>query len=75
MYIERPAELFKPCIIKPLDDHEGLIVRIVYDKCGAEILVRYFMYGTVTYNWFYDFELELKNPVEKGKEFFKDYLK
>lgn len=73
MYIERPKELFRPCIIKTLDDHEGLIISIVYDKCGAELLVRYYMYGQLVHNWFFDFEIELKEPREKGKEFFKEY--
>lgn len=73
MYIEKPRELFKPCIILPLDEHEGLIVRIKYDKCGTEALVRYFMYGSVLHNWFYDFELELKEPKDKNRSYFKDY--
>lgn len=73
MYIERPKELFQPCIIKPLDAQEGLIISINYNKNACEILVRYFMYGQVVQNWFYDFEIELKEPKIKGKEFFKDY--
>lgn len=73
MYIEKPKELFKPCIILPLDDHEGLIVRIRYDKCGAEVLVRYFMHGALLHNWFFDFEIELKQPKDKDKNFFKEY--
>ena len=73
MFIEKPKELFKHCVIKPLDDQEGLIVRIKYDRCGAELLVRYYTFGTVLHNWFYDFELELKEPVEHKRIFFKDY--
>ena len=56
MYIEKPKELFKHCIITPLDDHEGLIVSIKYDCCSCMVLVRYFMHGTLLHNWFYDFE-------------------
>ena len=26
------------------------------------------------HNWFYDFELELKQPKDHNKDFFKDYL-
>lgn len=72
MYIEKPKELFKHCIILPLDQ-EGLITRIKYDACGVELLVRYFMYGSVLHNWFYDFELELKQPKDNSKNFFKEY--
>ena len=61
-----------PCIIKPLNDQEGLITRIRYDNCGAELLVRYFMYGSVLHNWFYDFEVEIKYPKVHGSNFFKD---
>lgn len=71
MYIERPEELFKPCIIKPLNDQEGLITRIRYDKCGAELFVRYFMYGSVIHNWFYDFEIEIKYPKKESSDFFR----
>ena len=73
MFIEKPRELFKHCIIKPLDNQEGLIVRIKYDKCGAELLDRYFYLGTVLHNWFYDFEIELKEPNQHGVNFFKEY--
>lgn len=73
MYIERPPELFQPCIIKPLDDQEGLIVSIFYSKCACEVYVRYFMYGQVMQNWFFDFEIELKEPIKHRKDFFKDY--
>lgn len=73
MYIEKPPELFKPCIIKPLDDYEGLIVSIKYDCCSSRVLVRYFVHNTVMHNWFYDFELELKQPKDHNKDFFKDY--
>ena len=72
MLIERPKELFRTCVIKPLEQ-EGLIVRIRYDRCGAELLVRYYTYGTVTHNWFYDFELELKEPKNNDKAFLKEY--
>jgi hypothetical protein len=72
LFIERPKELFKHCIIKPLEQ-EGIITRIRYDRCGAELLVRYYTFGTVMHNWFYDFELELKEPKESNKDFFKDY--
>lgn len=66
MYIEKPSCLFKSCVIKPFDDLEGLIIAIKYDKCGAEVLVRYVLYGALRYDWFYDFDVELKKPIEKG---------
>ena len=72
MYIERPKELFKPCIIKPLDDKEGLIVQMRYDACKSMILVRYFDFAGIRHDWFFDFELELKEP-NNTKSFFKDY--
>lgn len=71
MYIEQPRELFKPCIIKPLDDHDGLIVCIKHDVCNTRILVRYFLYSQIRHDWFFDFELELKEPKKRGKDFFK----
>ena len=74
MYIERPKELFKSCIIKPFKDHteqEGLIIAIRYDRCGSELLVRYFMHGVIKTHWFFDFEIELKEPKQKSKDFFK----
>lgn len=73
MYIQRPKELFQPCIIKPLDEQEGLIIAIVYNKCACELRVRYFMYGQIFENWFFDFEIELKEPKAKNKDYFKDY--
>lgn len=73
MYIERPKELFQPCVIKKMDDHEGLIVSIKYNKCSSEVLVRYYAGLTVLHNWFYDFEIELKEPKDAQKDFFKDY--
>lgn len=72
MYIERPKELFKPCIIKPMDDKEGIIVQLRYDACKCMILVRYFDFAGIRHDWFFDFELELKEPKHK-RDFFKDY--
>lgn len=71
MYIERPKELFQPCVIKKMDDHEGLIVSIRYNKCSSEVLVRYYAGLSVIHNWFYDFEIELKEPKESKKDFFR----
>jgi hypothetical protein len=73
MYIERPPELFRPCTISPLDDKEGLIVAIRYDACKCMILVRYFDFAGIRHDWFYDFELELRKPKEKEKDFFRSY--
>ena len=72
MYIERPKELFKPCTIKPMDDKEGIIVQLRYDACKCMILVRYFDFAGIRHDWFFDFELELKEPDNK-RNFFKDY--
>lgn len=79
MDIERPKELFKPCIIKPFKDkneteQEGLIIAIRYDRCGSEVLVRYFMHGMVKTHWFFDFEIEMKKqPIKSHNKFFKEY--
>lgn len=73
MFIERPKELFKPCIIKPLDDKEGMIVSIRYDACKCMLLVRYFDFAGIRHDWFFDFELELKEIKENKSNFFKDY--
>lgn len=73
MFIERPKELFMPCIIKPLDDKEGLITAIRYDACKCMLQVRYFDFAGIRHDWFYDFELELKNLREKDKAFFRSY--
>jgi hypothetical protein len=73
LFIERPKELFMPCIIKPLDDKEGLITAIRYDACKCMLQVRYFDFAGIRHDWFYDFELELKNLREKDKAFFRSY--
>ena len=73
MFIEKPKELFKPCIIKPMDNKEGLIVCIKNDICNSMILVRYFDFAGIRHDWFFDFEIELKNIGENKKDFFKDY--
>lgn len=70
MNIERPKELFKPCIIKPFENQEGLIIAIRYDRCGCEVLVRYFMHGMIKTHWFFDFEIEMKKPTIQKKNFF-----
>ena len=44
-----------PCIIKPLDDKEGLITAIRYDACKCMIQVRYFDFAGIRHDWFYDF--------------------
>jgi hypothetical protein len=62
-----------PCIIKPLDDKEGLITAIRYDACKCMLQVRYFDFAGIRHDWFYDFELELKNLREKDKAFFRSY--
>lgn len=54
-----------------MDDHEGLIVSIKYNKCSSEVLVRYYAGLTVLHNWFYDFEIELKEPKQNKNDFFK----
>lgn len=73
MYIEKPKELFMPCIIKPLDDKEGLITAIRYDACKCMIQVRYFDFAGIRHDWFYDFELELRRLRDKEKDFFRSY--
>jgi hypothetical protein len=73
LFIERPKELFMPCIIKPMDDKEGLITAIRYDACKCMLQVRYFDFAGIRHDWFYDFELELKNLREKDKAFFRSY--
>lgn len=72
MFIETPSYLFKNCIIKPFDDLEGLIIAAKYDRCGSELLVRYVLYGTLRMDWFYDFDIELKKPIEKGMAILKE---
>lgn len=73
MYIEKPKELLKPCIIKPFDDAEGTIIAIKYDRYGCEFLVRYFSNGMVINNWFFDSEVELKKEqITKKSNFFKE---
>jgi hypothetical protein len=73
VYIERPKELFMPCIVKPLDDKEGLITAIRYDACKCMLQVRYFDFAGIRHDWFYDFELELKLLRDKEKDFFRSY--
>lgn len=73
MFIERPNELFRYCIIKPLDDKEGMIIAIRYDACKCMLLVRYFDFAGIRHDWFYDFELDLKEHTDKDKAFFRSY--
>lgn len=60
MKLERPNILFQPCLIKPFDNLEGLILSVRYDRCGCEVYVRYVLHGMLRYNWFYDFDIEMK---------------
>ena len=74
MYIDKPKELLKKCIIKPFDDTEGTIIAIKSDRYGCELLVRYFSNGMVINNWFFDSEIELKKEqIKKDTSFFKEY--
>lgn len=74
MYIDKPKELLKKCIIKPFDDIEGTIIAIKCDRYGCELLVRYFSNGMVINNWFFDSEIELKKEqIKKDTSFFKEY--
>lgn len=74
MYIEKPEQLLKTCIIKPFDDQEGTIIAIKSDRYGCEVLVRYFSNGMVINNWFFDSEIELKKElINKKTKFFKEY--
>ena len=74
MYIEKPKELLKTCIIKPFDDAEGTIIAIKFDRYGSEFLVRYFSNGMIINNWFFDSEIELKpEQIKKSTKFFKEY--
>lgn len=61
MKLERPDILFKECVIKPFDNLNGLILSVRYDRCGCEIYVRYVLHGMLRYNWFYDFDIEMKD--------------
>lgn len=74
MYIERPEELFRKCTISPMEDKEGMIVAIRYDACKCMLLVRYFDFAGIRHDWFYDFELELKDTLtDKDRAFFRSY--
>ena len=73
MYIEKPKELFMPCTIEKMDNKEGIIVCIRYDACKCMILVRYYDFSGIKEDWFYDFELELREPKGKEKNFFRSY--
>lgn len=73
MHIERPKELFMPCTIEKMDNKDGMIVCIRYDACKCMILVRYFDFSGIREDWFYDFELELREPKNKEKDFFRSY--
>lgn len=73
MYIEKPKELFMPCTIEKMDGKEGTIVCIRYDACKCMILVRYYDFSGIREDWFYDFELELREPKGKERDFFRSY--
>ncbi len=72
MFLEKSNLIFRECLIKPLDDTTGLILATKCDKNGCEILVRYFMHGSKRVEWFFDFDIELKEQ-RNYKSFFGDY--
>ena len=51
--------VFKPCIIKPFENLDGMIVALNQSKKGTELQVRYFLNGEYKLDWFYDFDIEL----------------
>lgn len=53
--------IFRLCIIKPFENLEGVITAITQSKRGTELQVRYFINGEYKSDWFYDFDIELKN--------------
>ena len=61
MNIEINEILYKPCLIKPLDDLEGVIIALNQSKKGTELQIRYFINGEHRLEWFFDFDIDLKD--------------
>ena len=52
--------LYKTVKIIPFDDLSGVVVAINQSKKGTELQVRYFLNGEHLIEWFFDFDIELK---------------
>ena len=64
MHIEINDIIYKSCLIKPLDDLEGVIVALNQSKKGTELQVRYFINGEHRLEWFFDFDIFLKGEYD-----------
>ena len=64
MHIKINDIIYKPCLIKPLDDLEGVIVALNQSKKGTELQVRYFINGEHRLEWFFDFDIFLKGELD-----------
>ena len=61
MEIQLNECIYKPCVIKPLDNLEGVIIALNQSKKGTELQVRYFINGEHRLEWFFDFDISLKS--------------
>lgn len=60
MNIDISEIIYKDCIIKPFENLEGKIVGINQSRKGTELQVRYFLNGEYKLEWFFDFDIELR---------------
>lgn len=61
MNIQISELIYKPCVIKPFENLQGVIVGLNQSKKGTELQVRYFLNGEYKLEWFFDFDIELKS--------------
>lgn len=64
MHIQINDVIYKDCVIIPFENLEGKIVAINQSKKGTEIQVRYFLNGEYKLEWFFDFDIELRENEE-----------
>lgn len=57
--------IYKAVYIKPFENLEGVIVAINQNKKGTELQVRYFLKGEYKVEWFFDFDIELREILER----------
>lgn len=54
--------LYQECEITALEDQSGVITAIGLFHTGLQFKVRYFIDGQYKEEWFYDFDIEFKDP-------------
>mgnify|MGYP007122041061 CR=1 FL=1 len=59
--------LYRPVLIKPLENMEGILLAICMNKYGFEYQIRYYNDGVQKTEWFLQDEVVLNPPKTKQK--------